>query len=50
MLKNPTGMKGTLGSQNSTAVSCQVSLSLLLHVSTENYQRALVDESDVIRK
>jgi hypothetical protein len=49
MLKNPMSMKEILHRQNSVLISRQVSLASLLDVSASNCQRALVDESGVIR-
>jgi hypothetical protein len=49
MLKNPTSMKDRLHRQNSAAVCCQLSSALLLDVSAGNCQRAVVDESKIIR-
>jgi hypothetical protein len=49
MLKNPTSMKDRLHRQNSAAVCCQLSSVLLLDVSAGNCQRAVVDESKIIR-
>jgi hypothetical protein len=49
MLMNPTGMKEILRRQNLLAISLPSSSALLLNVSVGNSQRALVDESGMIR-
>jgi hypothetical protein len=49
MLKNLTSMKEILRRQNSAAISCQVSPASLLDVSADNLQRALVEESGMIK-
>jgi hypothetical protein len=48
MIKNPASMKEILRSQNSSAISRQVSSASLLNISGGNYQRALVDDSGMI--
>jgi hypothetical protein len=51
MLKTPrVGKKYFIGKvQNVTAISVQVSPASLLDISADNYQRALVNEKEIIR-
>jgi hypothetical protein len=49
MLKNPVKYERDTLSEKFTAICCQVLPALLLHVSDIYGQRALVDESGVIR-
>jgi hypothetical protein len=49
MLKNLMSMKVILCRQSLMAISHQVSPASLLDVSADNHQRALVDETEIIR-
>jgi hypothetical protein len=49
MSENPTSMKEILHRQNATTISRQVSPACVVDVSDDNFQRAVVDESGIIR-
>jgi hypothetical protein len=49
MLKNAYSMKEILRRQNSSAISHHVLPASLIDVSFSNFQRAVVDESGIIR-
>jgi tRNA A37 threonylcarbamoyltransferase TsaD len=49
MLKNPTSMKEILCKQNLATISSHIYPASLLDVSGGNCQRALVDESGMVR-